>query len=225
MKKTFITTITCAATVAFAAPAAKAASYTVFSGDPVNLVNAFSDVNFSIPQFDPALGTLTGVIVRVLQSNLTGSFIVTNSGASESFVPKVTSDFRVRQLTAGLGYTAGMQEFDPVLTTPSSNPSVTINPSQSVTFNINAGQTYTLIDQNISSSFFTAYQGPGSVNFEIRNRLIISTEGATYAVDAGATSTTTQMGITYTYEAIPETSSALLGGIGILLLLRRRRIG
>jgi hypothetical protein len=225
MKKTFITTITCAATFAFAAPAAKAASYTVFSGDPVNLGISGTDVNFSIPKFDPALGTLTGVTVRVLQSNLTGSFIVTNSSADQSFVNSVTGDFRVREPAAGLGYLTNSQELDPVLTTPSSNPSVTINPSQSVTFNINAAQTYTLIDQNISSDFFTAYEGPGSVNFQIRNRLIINAEGATYAVDAGGTSTTTQMGITYTYEAIPETSSALLGSIGMLILLRRRRIG
>jgi hypothetical protein len=224
MKKTFITTITCAATVAFAAPAAKAASYTVFSGDPVNLVNAFSDVNFSIPQFDPALGTLTGVTVRVLQSNLTGSFIVTNNGLNATNVEGLRSSLGVRPVTTDLGYDLTTKTIEPGLTSSNSDSSTTINPAESVTFFITE-TIHTFDDRSISSVNFSAYEGAGNVIFGIQNQFTVFIGGGNFTLDSTNTSTTTQMGITYTYEAIPETSSALLGGIGMLLLLRRRRIG
>lgn len=203
---------------------ASAASYTVNSGSAVNLGISGSDVQFVIPQFNTSLGTLTGVTVKVVQSTLTGSFEITNNGETGFTVDKVTTDFRVKQNTAGLGYAPQLVEIDPLVTTPSSNPSPTISPSASQIFTITAGQGYTISNQIIDGTYFAAYSGAGNVVFDIRNRGIVTVSGATYTVDTTNTYTTTQMEITYTYtEAIPEPSAAALAGLGALALLRRRR--
>lgn len=202
---------------------ASAASYTVSSGDAVNLGISGSDINFVMPQFDTSLGTLTGVTVSITQSNLGGTFDVTNGGLTGIQVDAVSSDYRVRQVTSGLGYTQQFLDIAPLVTTPVSNPSPTINLSQTLTFTITAAQGYIISDQVIGEDFFGAYEGPGTVTFGIRNRLIVTTTGAIFTVDTADSYTTSQMAITYTYQPIPEPSAALLGGLGALALLRRRR--
>jgi hypothetical protein len=220
MKKTLFTSLLLCASLA---ASASAASYTVNSGSAVDLGISSTDIPFTLAQFDATLGTLTGVTVTVVQSSLSGSFEVTNTGATTFSVDKVTSDFRVRQLTGGLGYTSTFIDIDPLDTTPASNPSATINPSEAVVFDITASQGYTVADQSVGASFFAPYIGTGDVSFEVRNRLIVSVSGASFNVDSTNTITTTQMAITYTYDAIPEPSAALLGALGVLGLLRRRR--
>lgn len=201
---------------------ASAASYTVFSGSPVDLGISGTNVNFVLPQFDSSLGTLTGVRVIVVQSALAGSFTVTNNGETDIEVDKVTSDFRVQQVSSGLGYSQVLIELDPLGTDPVSNPSATIAPTKLQEFTITSSA-YTISDQIIDGAFFSAYEGSGDVTFGIRNRLIVTTTGATFAVDSGNVATTTQMAIEYTYEVIPEPSTALLGSLGLFALLRRRR--
>jgi hypothetical protein len=220
MKKTF-SMLAIASALSLAS--LNAAIYTVYSGSAVALGSSGSDVIFSIPQFDASLGTLTGVTVEVVQSALTGSFTVTNQGLSSILVNDVVSDFRVRQSTPGLGYSQTLIEIDPLASSPTSSPSTTINVAANQTFNITAAQGYTISDQDISSTNFSAYVGVENVDFGVRNRLIVSTSGASFAVDSTDTITTTRMAITYTYTAIPEPSTALLGALCVLGLLRRRR--
>lgn len=204
-----------------------AASYTVYSSaSSVALPISGNDVEFSMQKFNGSLGTLTGVTVSVVDSAISGSFSVTNSGLTAITVDGVTTDFRVKQATS-LGYAQVFEEITSLVTTPASNPSPTLNPTETAQFNITDGQGYSIADQNISNSYFAAYtsaDGAGSVAFNIRNRAIITTSGSVYTVNSTNTTTSTRMAITYTYtHPVPEPAAALLGGLGLLTLLRRRR--
>lgn len=205
---------------------ATAASYTVYSGEAVDLAFSGVEAQFHIPQFDTSLGTLTGVTVKVVASNLTGSFEITNNGIAAMTVDLVTSDYRVRQVTSGLGYTQQTREIDPVETSPQSSPSVTIAPGNSQVFTINPSLGYSISDQSIAAVYFGAYSGSGNVTFGVRNRINISVSGASYTVNSSSSYTTTRMAVQYDYTptVIPEPSSALLCALGASLgLVRRRR--
>jgi hypothetical protein len=202
---------------------ASAATTTVYSGSSVNLGSSNDNVAFNIAQFNTALGTLTGVTVKVTTSSLVGSFNVANAGGTSLSVGPHTADFRVDDVADNLGYTIQSVEIDPLATTPVTSPAATIPVGENQTYAITLGQGYTVSDQNIAGSFFGVYSGNGNVMFNVRNRLNIAATGSVFTVDSALAYTTTRMAITYTYEVIPEPSAALLGGLGLLCLLRRRR--
>ena len=178
-------------------------------------VNLFNIAKFDIPQ-----ATLTGITVKVIQSALTGSITVTNTGGVAAAIEAFDSAFTARQFTSGLGYAQTTVNLSDVVTTPAWD-SVTLQPSVGQTFNIASGQNFAVADQNIASSFWSAYTGSGNVTFSARDVQSITVTGDTFG-QVSNVKATTQFALVYSFS-IPEPSSALLGGMAILALLRRRR--
>jgi len=179
-------------------------------------VNTFNVAKFNIPQ-----ATLTGVTVKVIQSAMTGSITVTNTGGVAASIEAFDSAFTARQFTSGLGYSQTTVNLNNVTTTPAWQ-SATLQPGVAQTFNIGSGQNFVVNDQNIASGFWGAYTGSGNVTFSARDVQSITVTGDSFTQNASNTKATTQFAIVYSFS-IPEPSTALLGGLAGLLLFRRRR--
>lgn len=177
----------------------------------------------SLPQFNPALGTLTGVIV-----NITGSFqtvlSLTNSGSQPANVT----------LTGGADITVDIP----------SGSVVTLMPRNTVTGIVGMGDSGVFTatgSENTSATFadplLNPYIGTGFVGFMTnavgQNTVSVSGSGS---ISSSFTSTaTTSVSITYQYQpaiagdtfVTPEPSAlAVWAGVGLVLgsfmLLRRR---
>jgi len=182
-------------------------------------------LNFDVNKFNSDLGTLTGVVVNVTSSNLLGSPIVNNTTTGVVNLSACTDIFAVNGTSSGLGYADDNKTRLNVGTT---DPwaLATIQPNSSKTFAINAGQSTVINAQTIDPSYFSAYQtsgGAGSVTFQAQNIFSITTTGTSYEVNASDVGVNTQFSVAYTYTPIPEPSAILLGGLGALTLLQRRR--
>ena len=200
---------------------ASAASYTNYSSIAV-AGNNFS--NYNVQQFDSTLGTLTGVQVTVPLSDLQGSVTVTNGLATVVNVSQFDSALTVQQ-SGSLGYTTEHDTIYSVVTSPDWN-TTNIPAYSPQLFSISGGQSFSVSSQSIASTYFGAYESAGATGnetFQIKNVQSITTTGAIYTVDSSAAGTNSQVAVTYTYTPIPEPSAGLLGGLGLLGLVRRRR--
>ena len=209
---------------------ASAASYTNYSSVSVA---GFNFSNYSVQNFNSDLGTLTGVQVSLSIQTLTGSVDVFNGTVSTVFVNQFDSYLTLRDASGTsngigpvLGYdnALGKDTISPVATGP--DWAVTPIPATpgSQTFNINSGQNFGIASQSIAPTYFAAYQSSGASGYEtfqIKSVQSITTTGGIYTVDSTNAGTNAQVAVTYTY--VPEPSSALLGGLGLLGLIRRRR--
>lgn len=178
--------------------------------------NIFNVAKFNIPE-----ATLTGVTVKVVQSTMTGSITITNTGALAASVLAFDSTFTARQSTTGLGYSQTTVSIDDVVTTPDWH-TTTLQSGVAQTFNIGSGQTFVVADQNIASGFWGAYTGSGNVAFNARDVYSVSVQGGNFQANVANAKATTQFAIVYSFS-IPEPSTALLGGLASILLFRRRR--
>ncbi len=200
---------------------ASAASYTNYSSITVA---GSSYSGYNVAKFDASLGTLTGVQVTVPISELQGSALVTNPTLGTVSVNNFDSTYYVYGSSGSLGYTGQVVGigFSGVATSPDWN-STTIGGSASQTFSVTPGQSYAVTPETITSTYWSAYSGSGNVTFEIKNNFTITTTGASYTVDTSGAGANSQVAVTYTYTPIPEPVAALLGGIGLITLFRRRR--
>jgi len=192
-------------------------------------------VNLALGKFDTGLGTLTGVVVTVNFNTIGGSFTVTTP--SDSAVPADvnSADARVtiRQATTNsLGFSQLGQTSFSVLTTPSLLYTVPA-PSGSETFAVTSTNVFVNNVQNISSTFWGAYQsagGLGSVIFQVRNNPDINISGGVFSLNALAFQSTADMTVTYNYSptaAVPEpgtwaVGALLLGGAAYTVWRRRQ---
>ena len=78
--------------------------------------------------------------------------------------------------------------------------------------------------KNVNAFVFSGYQGIGTYVINAGGVQGFDTSaigGAAVAIDPARV--LGNVTITYTYDAIPEPASAVIGGLGLLTLLRRRR--
>ena len=204
---------------------AHAATVTNYSG--IALAGS-SYTNFLIAKFDSSLGTLTGIKVFVSTAGLQGSVGITNNDTTTASIEGYDSTFNIRQAAGtDLGYgSAKSDTLTDVGTTPHWN-TVTLAPGGGTqVLTIDGGFSFSIADVDIASSAFGAYQsvgGTGSVTFEARNTQAVSVTGGNFNVNSTAAFANTNVGITYTYNAIPEPSAFALLGLGALGLVARRR--
>ncbi len=165
-------------------------------------------------QGSPSVKNTTGGTVTI--SSITDTFFITTNDAIDGDVSPT------------LGYETGSRARSTINTTPTM-VSVSIAAGDTQVLSINSGQSMLpsgITPQVIAGAYFSNYQssgGSGSVTFKAQNVFSITTTGASYEVTSSDVGAQTQFAVTYTYDVIPEPSAALLGGLGLLGLLRRRR--
>lgn len=212
---------------AFGLCSAYAQSITYYS-DSQDLTATYQ--TFTVPKFDPALGTLTGVTVFTTDDvgnfvpvgpTINGSVKITNNAGVTLTIDNYFAQFQTRQVTSGAGYSNTFDDIDPVVTSPSM-VGATIASGNNQTYTLTSGQTFDAVSQSIGSGFFATYIGAtGTVDFEARAPQTVATAGTNYTVENNTT-TPLVFGVTYSY--IPEPSTAMLVGLASMgLLLRRRR--
>jgi hypothetical protein len=182
-----------------------------------SFVNIFDVAKFNIPE-----AVLTGVTVKVVQSTMTGSITITNTGGVASAIEGFDSAFSVRQFTTGLGYAPTTVNINDVVTSPTWQSVTNLQPGATQTLTIGSGQTFAVADKNIASGFWGAYTGSGNVTFSAKDVQSITVSGDSFTQNASNAKVTTQFAIVYSFS-IPEPSTALLGGLASILLFRRRR--
>ena len=195
-------------------------SYTNYSSTLLAQTD-YTLTSFDVTKFDSTLGPLVSITVAVT-SNLQGTVDITNQGAGVLTVIAYDSGLSVQQNPSNtLGYSFASNTIPDVVTSP---PWISTTIPISQTFTIGLGQNFSIAPQSISSSFFSAYEdvgGIGTVSFQARELPAIGVVGGSYGVDSAGAGANTQFAVTYEY--IPEPNAALLGGIGVLALFRRRR--
>ncbi len=183
-------------------------------------------------QFDTSLGTLTSITITTNVTKTGGSLFVDNESAtpasgniSQSVTINLTSS-SVGLVDAGFspigtGVTATSIYAASVGADDGDGPSVQ-------TFGLDYdgtsfGPTSTGQTKDVNTAAFGGYQGLGTyvINADgVQGFNTSAIGGAAVAIDPATVSG--DVTITYTYT-VPEPSSALLGGLGCLALLRRRR--
>jgi MYXO-CTERM domain-containing protein len=187
-----------------------------------------SGTQYSFAKFDQRLGTLNSVTLTIVSSVDSGSFSVTNNAATAARVKlPVDRFFVVDDLTGGtdLSYDSGSVDLVTSPATTGAGDSLASGETK----------TYTLTDKSLIggtaqdfdlTSALTSYQdatGADTVSFTASNAANATVTGGNFSLNADTVANSTTLRMTYTYTAVPEPSVAMLGGLGGLALLRRRR--
>lgn len=183
-------------------------------------------------QFDTSLGTLTSITITTNVTKTGGSLFVDNESAtpasgniSQSVTINLTSS-TVGLVDAGFspigtGVAATSTYAANVGADDGDGPGVqTTGPDYDGT---NFGPISNSQTKNVNTAAFGGYQGSGTYGIDAGGVQGFNTSaigGAAVAIDPATVSG--DVTITYTY-AVPEPTSALLGAVGFLALLRRRR--
>lgn len=183
-------------------------------------------------QFDTSFGTLTSITITTNVTKTGGSLFVDNESAtpasgniSQSVTINLTSAVSLVDTAftpIGTGVAATSSYTASVGADDGDGPGVqSTGPDYDGT---SFGPTSNSQTKNVFAGAFGGYQGVGTYVIDAGGVQGFNTSaigGAAVAIDPATVSG--DVTITYTYDAVPEPTSALLGGIGCLALLRRRR--
>ena len=189
-------------------------------------VNATNSPTLTWQQFNPSLGTLTGINFSV-SGYLSGSFNVA-AGAANVQVEDSSSRYRFSfDGTNGPG-TVNSANINPIPTTPESDIGYQIALNTNQTFTINNGNNLSYASLvrdwfNSSPNFVTYFTGTGSVSSIVAQILSVSTTGGSYTLNSDLAKTAGTATLTYTYVPEPSSGSLILLGLGGLVALRRAR--
>jgi hypothetical protein len=189
----------------------------------------------TVPKFNTTLGTLTGVKVSVA-ANANGSISLTNNAVSGGnvTVTDISSTLSVRTPPTGfnVGYGSAKNSTISELATTADWNGASLATQETEIFTINAGQSFTIADVNIDSSYFSYYQGTGNLTFQAKAPTTATISGAQLASDASLAGANVQFSIEYTYDEappvspVPEPTSVIFTGLllGSGLMVRRRKL-
>ena len=190
-------------------------------------------------KFDTTLGTLLNVFVSVNLNKQRGQHEVDNdsvTGGTISLTHEVIGDLTsaVSLVKTGGASSVGQSGSFTAISTNTGTVGPTVGDSIT-SFNATLSTDYLLYNPlsatasdsgNIDPAFINQYAFAGFQNFVITmGATQISTATGTSALQQAFTNSDIDGKVTvvYEYSAVPEPTSALLGGLGALALLRRRR--
>ncbi len=191
-------------------------------------------------KFDTSLGTLESITVSVVLNKTGGRFEVDND-SEESGTVDITHSV-VGSISASPGTALLRGDFTQIGSNGTLNASNNLN-GQAVaattgddinSFNATGAGDYIIFQPGnssgsdsgeIGSLFFGGYEGTGTFTTTVNANQISSATGLGGLQQAFTVSNVSgTVTVTYNYTAaVPEASSSLLGAIGTLLLVRRRR--
>ena len=191
-----------------------------FSGTPT--YSGFKTFN----QFDSSLGTLTAITITTGVTSVGGRYSIDNDSPTPGAgtvtlganVTISSNDVRQAGVSSEASTTVSLSvaEDDGDTTTYS-----TVGLDSA---NYDGGTVSNSANRSVTSGVFSDYTGLGTFTIDFTSNQINTSEsfsGIQTQIDPVASNGF--ITIEYTYEAVPEPTSALLGGIGCLALLRRRR--
>ncbi|HBA82453.1 MAG TPA: hypothetical protein DCZ95_00010 [Verrucomicrobia bacterium] len=226
MKKRLLTWLGCAAVLAVVAAAPVRAEF-VQQNFQITTQSFNINYSFDVNQFDAALGTLTGMQVRLV-SLLTTDLGIENTtvGASNYISAYLPSDWTVRRTSDNYLFT----DCSPTV----SVVSVGLPPYDGNTdYQPPSGQTFLGLTNSAGGLFFssnagllTDFTGVGAVSLRLDAQLgALDVVGESGKTESGITAN--EMGsalieVSYWYNAIPEPATALLLLMGVIGLGGRR---
>lgn len=181
----------------------------------------------SIAGFNTALGTLTGINVAFTSMTTSGSTTLQNTDTNPSTVTEATLRYSGagRPVLSGPGVSSLTFPLAGAVEVPlSGNSPIAGNSSEFWSGGPVTTDPGLATSQNIASGSFGSYLDTPVV-FDIDgtgSSVIAFTGGSPQFVNSSLTGSGL-VTVTYTYTPIPEPSAALLGALGVLGLLRRRR--
>jgi hypothetical protein len=191
-------------------------------------------------KFDTSLGTLESVTVTVNLNKTGGRFEIDNDSGSAGTL-NLTHEVQ-GSLSTSLGATALLNTNDSFIgasgTLTASNSLLNQEVSattgdNTTTFNATGLSDYVLFEPGnssdsdtgtVSGDFQFKYEGTGTYTMTVNATQLVSVTGLGGLQQAFTVSNVSgDVTVTYNYSAVPEPVSPLLGGLGMLLLFRRRR--